>query len=195
MRSESMKAHTVLLVDDEPNVVEGLMVGLRREAYRVVTANSGADGLELMSRVAVDVVVSDEQMPGMQGSEFLAKVRELYPNTTRIILTGQASLQSAIRAINEGGVYRFLTKPCNPTDLAHTIRQALQLRDLSLQSARLLDTARRQHAVLEELELEHPGIGNVDIESDGTITLSDVGDVESLMGEITAEMKRFDLSQ
>jgi two-component system probable response regulator PhcQ len=73
----------------------------------------------------VDVVISDEKMPGMSGSEFLSLVRQEYPDTIRIILTGYGSLESAIRAINEGEIYRLFTKPCNVIDLAITIRLAL----------------------------------------------------------------------
>jgi DNA-binding NtrC family response regulator len=104
------------------------------------------------------VVVSDEKMPGMSGSRFLSIVSQRYPDTVRIILTGNATLETAIRAINEGKIYRFLTKPCNELDLATTIRQALQLKDLVAKSRRLLEKSRCQSELLKELEKQHPEI-------------------------------------
>jgi two-component system probable response regulator PhcQ len=103
----------VLFVDDEPHVTESLKRALRKEPYEVLSANSADEALEVLARQPVDVVISDEKMPGMQGSEFLAVVCKQYPETIRIIMTGHGSIEAAIRAINEGEIYRFLTKPCN----------------------------------------------------------------------------------
>ena len=119
------KTATVLLVDDEPNVTDALKRLLRQEPYEILTAISAAAAQELLERNHVDVVISDEQMPGMSGSVFLSGVRKQYPHTIRMVLSGQASLEAAVRAINEGEVYRFFLKPCNATDLVITIRQAL----------------------------------------------------------------------
>jgi two-component system, probable response regulator PhcQ len=115
-------------------------------------------------------------MPGMQGSEFLALVCKLYPETIRIILTGHGSIESAIRAINEGEIYRFLTKPCNEVDLVHTILQALQLKDLKVMTQQLLERNKNQSAILRELEKEYPGISKVERGSTGAIILDDERD-------------------
>lgn len=125
------RKNTVLLVDDEPNVLEGFQRGLRKEPYTVLTATSAEEGLRILAHTPVDVVISDEQMPKIKGSEFLAKVHREYPKTIRIILTGQASLESAIRAINDGEIYRFLTKPCSVVELAKIIRKALLIKKLT----------------------------------------------------------------
>jgi two-component system, probable response regulator PhcQ len=109
---------TILLVDDEPNVTDALKRALRREPYELLTATSAFAAQQILERQHVDVVVSDEQMPGMSGSELLSSVRKQFPHTIRMILSGQASLEAAVRAINEGEVYRFFLKPCNPTDLS-----------------------------------------------------------------------------
>ncbi len=122
--------HRVLFVDDEPSVLAGLRRALHKEPYQVLCATSAAEALRLMAETPVDAVISDEQMPGMSGSELLAEVRRRYPETVRMMLTGNASLNTAIRAINEGAVYRFFTKPCNELDLATTIRHALEQKDL-----------------------------------------------------------------
>lgn len=123
-------AHRVLFVDDEPHIVDGLKRALRKEPYQIITANSGHEALTIIQQEPVDVVVSDEMMPGMSGSELLAFVCRDYPETIRMILTGHASLDMAIKAINEGEIYRFFTKPCSELDLAVTIRHALRQKDL-----------------------------------------------------------------
>lgn len=121
--------HKVLFVDDEPLVTEALKRSLSEEEYKILTANSADEALDILAREPVDVVVADEKMPGMSGSEFLAAVCQEHPDTIRIMLTGQASLEAAVRSINEGEIYRFLTKPWNKDNLAITIRQALQQKD------------------------------------------------------------------
>jgi len=102
----------ILCVDDEPQVLEGLRLNLRRR-FAVLTAEGGEKGLEtLRTESPVWVVISDMRMPGMDGAQFLAKVREAAPDTVRILLTGHADLDAAIAAVNEGQIFRFLTKPC-----------------------------------------------------------------------------------
>jgi len=117
-------------------------------------------------------------------------VRQRYPQTIRIILTGQASLDAAIVAINEGEIYRFLTKPCHSADLAVTIRQALQVKDLTRQSAKLLTKARKQQKILDELERENPGITEISTDTDGVFLLeTEVIDLDHLLDEIRTEVK------
>lgn len=187
---------TVLFVGDEAHILEGFRHGLRKESYTVLTATSGEEGLKALSTTPVDVVISDEQMPGMCGSEFLSAVCRLYPDTIRITLTGQASLEAAIRAINEGEIYRFLTKPCHVMNLANTIRQALQLKKLTHESARLLVAARQQRTLLSDLEKEHPGIARVKRSHQGEIMLEDTNDdLDSLINEINLEIGLFEANQ
>lgn len=107
----------ILCVDDEPLVLEGLALTLRRH-FELETASGGEQGLEILTRnPTIAVVVSDMRMPGMDGAAFLAKSHQLLPDTVRILLTGQADLNSAISAVNEGQIFRFLTKPCPPAAL------------------------------------------------------------------------------
>jgi len=147
-----MRKNQVLLVDDEPNLTAALKRALRREPYDIVTANSGQEALAILAAQPIDVVVTDEQMPGMSGSELLRTVCRRYPATVRMMLTGQASLEAAIRAINEGEVYRFFIKPCNDADLRLTIRNALQQQALVRQSRRLLREYRKWVAARQERE-------------------------------------------
>jgi DNA-binding NarL/FixJ family response regulator len=143
--------HQVLLVDDEPAIVDGLRVALRREPFATHGATSAAEALALMERVPIDVVLSDEEMPGTAGSELLARVRERHPDTVRVILTGRGSLTAAIRAINEGAIFKYLTKPCSPAEVASTLRAALAERHAAVARTRALESAQRQRALIEEL--------------------------------------------
>jgi len=177
---------TVLFVDDEAALLAGLRDALRKEPYEMLTATSAAEALEILERRPVDVVVSDEQMPGMGGSQFLSVVRRRYPKTIRIILSGQASMQAVIRAINEGEIYRFLTKPCSPIQLAQTIRDALLIRSLARESSRVLAASKKRRTALEKLEEKHPGLTHVERSEDGSIVL-ECPDVADLIQELKAE--------
>ncbi|MBN2560062.1 MAG: response regulator [Phycisphaerae bacterium] len=145
--------HTILLVDDEPNILEGLTRVLRKEPYQILTANSAEEAAGLLEDNQVDLIVSDEEMPGMSGTEFLARVAQDYPDTVGIVLTGHPTLPAALRAINEGKVHQFFTKPCNEIDLAITIRRALEQKDLKEKSRELLDVTKRQSALIEEARM------------------------------------------
>jgi response regulator RpfG family c-di-GMP phosphodiesterase len=129
----------VLCVDDEAQVLEGLELHLRR-TYQVTRATSGAEGLKAVTEDGpFAVVVSDMRMPGMDGAAFLSKVRDVAPNTVRLLLTGYADLDAAIAAINEGGVFRFLTKPCPPDKLRAAFQAAVQQYLLITAERELLD--------------------------------------------------------
>lgn len=119
----------VLFVDDDPSVLGNVRRSLWREPLEVLTAGSGAAALDLLAETEIDVVVSDEKMPQMGGAELLTQVRERHPDACRILLTGQADIDAAIRAINEARVFRFLTKPCPPPMLASCIWDALRARE------------------------------------------------------------------
>ena len=111
----------VLCVDDEPRVLEGLALHLRKE-YQVHTANSGRLGLKTLQDIGgAAVVVSDMRMPNMDGATFLKRVMQLYPTTSRILLTGEPGRETAVSAVNEGQIFRFLTKPCSPEQLKAAI--------------------------------------------------------------------------
>lgn len=111
----------VLCVDDEPRILEGLVLHLRRE-YQVFTAASGQVALQTLTDIGgAAVVVSDMRMPGMDGAALLKQVKQRYPETTRILLTGEPGRDAAVQAINEGQIFRFLTKPCAPDQLRAAI--------------------------------------------------------------------------
>jgi response regulator RpfG family c-di-GMP phosphodiesterase len=116
---------TVLFVDDEQEVLSTLEEVLERELYTIRTATSPAAALRCFEDGPIAVVVSDQRMPGLSGTEFLAEVRRRSPDTIRIILTGHADVEAALAAINEGEVFRFITKPWDDGDLKRTLREAL----------------------------------------------------------------------
>ena len=184
-------SHKVLFVDDEPRVTKGLKHTLFQENYEILTANSGPEALEILRRESVDVVVSDEKMPGMSGTLLLSVIRRDYPNTVRIMLTGQASLEVAVQAINQGEIYRFLMKPCNGADLAITIHQALQQRELLKESRKLLKMSRTQSELLKKMEAAHPGITEVKRDAAGAIVIDDPTEyIAELIQEINMEVKK-----
>ena len=119
----------VLLVNDEPNVLHGLVRALRHQPFEIYTARTAEEAMWIFKTRRVDAIVSDEQMPGLPGTELLAWVAAHYPETIRILLTGHASVDTAVRAVNEATVYKFFVKPCKEFDLAVAIRQALEQRD------------------------------------------------------------------
>ena len=126
----NVKEHIVLLIDDDRNVLHALSRALRPQLYRLYTATSAEEAMMVLKGHQVNVVVSDEQMPGMRGSDLLIWAADHYPDIVRIVLTGRATTETAIRAINAGHVYQFFTKPCNPCDLDLAIRKALEHKDL-----------------------------------------------------------------
>jgi response regulator RpfG family c-di-GMP phosphodiesterase len=112
---------SILCVDDEPRIVDSLAVHLRRD-YQVFAANGGNSALQMLKeKGAPAVIVSDMRMPGMDGATLLKHVKQLYPETTRILLTGEPGRDAAIAAVNEGQIFRFLTKPCPPDQLRGAI--------------------------------------------------------------------------
>lgn len=115
---------TLLLLDDEENILRSLVRLFRRDGYRILAASSVNDAFELLATNDVQVILSDQRMSDMSGTEFLGRVRVLYPDTVRLVLSGYTDLATVTEAINRGEIYRFLTKPWNDDDLREHIRQA-----------------------------------------------------------------------
>ncbi len=128
---------TLLLVDDEANIVSSLKRLLRRDDLHILTANSGSEGLALLAHHPVDVILSDQRMPGMTGVEFLSTAKTRFPETVRIVLSGYTELQSVTDAVNEGDIYKFLTKPWDDTKLRGHIDEAFQRKELADENRRL----------------------------------------------------------
>lgn len=123
---------TLLLLDDEDNVLRSLVRLFRRDGYRLLTASSVREAFDLLASNAVQVIVSDQRMPDMDGTEFLGRVRNLYPDTIRMVLSGYTDLATITDAINRGAIYRFLTKPWNDDELREHIRDAFRAHERSM---------------------------------------------------------------
>lgn len=147
--SQPASAIRVLLVDDEPDVTQGLKVGLRKTGWHIDTAALADEALEMVRRDYYDAVVSDERMPGMQGSDLLTLIKKEFPSTLRITLSGQASLERAVHAINSAEIHRFLLKPCPPSEVQATIEELLEKREEldSRTQSRKRDAAREREAL------------------------------------------------
>jgi len=168
----------ILLVDDEIYVLSALKRVLGEEPYEIHSATSGEQALEIMQTHVFKVVVSDERMTGMQGSEFLSLVRERSPGSVRILLTGHATLDAALRAVNQGEIYRFFTKPWDDTEIRLAVRLAVEKYDLERENRRLLSTIKRQSLEMKVLERRFPGITRVGRDSQGSLVLDDMPEEE-----------------
>jgi len=115
---------TLLLVDDEPNILRALVRVLRNDGYRILTADGARAAFELLASNEVQVVLSDQRMPEICGTDFLSEVKSLYPHTVRMVLSGYTDLATITEAINRGAIYRFLTKPWEDESLRAHIREA-----------------------------------------------------------------------
>jgi FixJ family two-component response regulator len=147
--SQYATRRTVLIVDDDQEIVDALTRTLRGLGCRLLSATSGCAALVVMAREPVDLIVSDVDMPFMSGLELIARVRTTHPHALRLILTGVASLPVALRAINDGEVYRFLTKPWDNDQLRQVIREAIPL------SPRLRQTLTELMSGAPEKEIAH----------------------------------------
>jgi DNA-binding NtrC family response regulator len=175
----------ILLLDDEPNILAALKRVLMDEPYEIVDAGSAEQGLELLKEMPCKVVISDERMPGMGGAEFLSRVKELYPTTIRMLLTGYASIDAAMKAINDGEIYRFFMKPWDDMDLRMAIRSAIEKFDLQRENERLLEVVRKQADELSSIESRYPGITEIEKDTDGSIFVPDISEEE--MNELLKE--------
>lgn len=132
-QSQSAPSSTLLFVDDEPNILAALQRLFRPLGYRILTATGGAAALEILAKEKVDLVISDMRMPQMDGAALLAETAQRWPQTVRILLTGYADLSSAVAAVNQGNIYRYLSKPWDDNDIKLTVQQALERKNLETQ--------------------------------------------------------------
>ena len=142
---------SILFVDDEKPILDAHRRLMRKTGLKPFFAQSGAEGLEVLKENNIDVVVSDMKMPEMLGSEFLAKVKSTYPDTIRILLTGYSDMESTIDAINNGSIYRYLTKPWDNNDLKDIIFEAVKIKNLEFERNQLLKITSDQNNELSEL--------------------------------------------
>ncbi len=139
----------LLVIDDETEILKALQRQFRR-AHDVYIASSAAEGLRIMTEVPIQVIISDQRMPGMNGVEFFNRVKSDYPDAIRLLLTGYADIQAVIAAINDGNVFRYIPKPWDPVELDTIVNEAFQRYNLIVQNRRLLDELQSSNALLEQ---------------------------------------------
>jgi FixJ family two-component response regulator len=184
---ESELHRTLLCVDDEQNILATLRRSFVEDGWRVLCASSGAQGLDVLQREAVAVVISDQRMPEMTGTEFLSEVKRRFPETMRVILSGFAEISSVVEAINDGEIHKFVAKPWDDADLRETVRNCFVQHDLLVSNRLLTEQIRRQNEELRACNqsltlrndtlriyqeiLEELPVGVFGINIDGTIAL------------------------
>jgi DNA-binding NtrC family response regulator len=164
---------TLLIVDDEEMVRRALTRTLRADGYRLFTAASGEEALALLEQQSVAMVISDQRMGAMSGINLLRQVSERWPETLRVVLTGHADLAMALEAINQGGLYGFLTKPWDDLALRQVIRLGFERYALAQENSQLRETVRAHERILDRLEAEHPGIASVRRDATGAVVIDD----------------------
>lgn len=161
--------HTILVVDDEEMSLKYIQDLLSGEIYNVVTASSGKEGLEILKKQSISMVISEYKIPIMNGLEFLEKVRIIYPDILTILVTDQADIKLATKAINEAGVYKFLLKPWDDIDFKNTIKKTLESLQVIKERNGLIRKVKTHEATLKDLEKRYPGITKVVRDEDGYI--------------------------
>jgi len=184
---------TLLLVDDEENIRRALTRVLRREGYIILQADSGAQALELLQEhPEIGLILSDQRMPHMTGIEFLSQARQICPDTVRIVLSGYTDLNTVTDAINQGEIYKFLTKPWEDDLLRLNVREAFEHSELRFENQRLAQELQQINVDLEQRVeektrevtmnihalqisqevLEHLPVGVVGIDQDGLLVVA-----------------------
>lgn len=148
---ERLKA---LFVDDEESILRSMKRLFHDEDFDVLTASSGIEGLDIIKKSEVAVIVSDQKMPGMSGAEFLEQAKKILPDSVRIILTGYADINAALDAINKGGVYRYITKPWNDNDFIITVLNAVERYRLIKENKHLTELTKKQNEELKKWSTE-----------------------------------------
>src|SRR5580693_8296180 len=136
-RGPMARRHTILVVDDEPDVVKSVQDLLRLD-YKVLGATRASEGIRMLEKEEIHVVMSDQRMPEMTGVQFLNHIRGEHPEAIRLLFTGYADIRAVIDAINQGNVYRYITKPWDPDELQTVIREACERFDLIADRKQLL---------------------------------------------------------
>lgn len=171
--TETENTPHLLIVDDEPAVRSAIRRMLRKEDYRLTCVNSAAEALEVLHADPPDVIISDHLMPAMTGLELMKRVRLRYPSVARIVLTGQAEMDTVIAAINEGEVFRFLRKPWDEEEVKLAVHLAVAH---AREQQSVLATGRgatRNTEDLRVLEAAFPGIAEIDRDVGGAILIDD----------------------
>jgi DNA-binding NtrC family response regulator len=162
----------ILAVDDDPDILTALRRALTPLGVQLILTEDPTEVLDILAEQPISLLISDIDMPQMTGLELMTQVRQAHPNVVRMLLTGRTSFDSAMSAINQGEVHRYLNKPFEPSELRKLVREALaRSADLARTSRAGLQAA-RQRQLLEQLEAEHPGMTKLVRDSEGAYLVS-----------------------
>jgi DNA-binding NtrC family response regulator len=176
-----MLKHKILIVDDEQNILNSLSRILAEENREILLAHSAEEGLQILKDTEeISVVISDNRLPGMTGVDFMAKVRQLYPDNIRIIITGYADLESSIAAINKGQVYRYVLKPWENEDFKQMVKYALDFYQVIRENRILLRIIRQQVERLKNIKERYPQILESEINKSGLYIIEEQHISESM---------------
>ncbi len=164
-----IKKHTILVVDHEESFIEYIQRMMSDENYTLITVASAQEGLDILEKQQVSMVISEYEIPLMNGLEFLEKVRIIYPNILTIMVTEHADIDLAIKAINEAGVYKFLLKPLDDIDFKNMIKKTLESLQVIKERDVLIRKVKTHESTLKDLEKRYPGITKVERDEDGYI--------------------------
>ena len=169
-----------------------ILTELKKEPYEICTAESGKDGMSLLQERPFKLVISDERMPQMSGTEFLSLVKKDFPDTVRIMLTGHASISAAISAVNNGEIYRFFLKPWDDIELKMSIKSGIDKYNLEDENRRLLKTIKSQVLEIKILERQFPGISRLEHDDAGNLIVPETSkaELENLFRECELEVQR-----
>ena len=140
-----MKEKTLLCIDDDSTTLRALQRSLRGEEYKVLVADTASQAFELLDKENIQIVMVDQRMPEVNGSDLLQQIKEQYPNIIRLVLSGYADASTILESINEGEVDRFLVKPWNDDELKTTLNQCFDHHELQRQNRELLQTVNSQN--------------------------------------------------
>lgn len=179
---EPQEVATLLCVDDEENILSSLVRTFRPLNYRVLTATGGRRGLEILETEDIDLVISDMRMPEMNGAEFLGQVAVRWPGVIRILMTGYSDLDLTVSAINKGQIYHYLSKPWGVNDIRSCIQRALEHKRLEHERLELLETVRRQHAEVMDL--------NANLERKVEERVAEIEQMKTLLEKANQDLKK-----
>jgi len=174
----AMKRKCILVVDDDPNVLRSMVRLFHDEDYLILTADSAAAATAIIEKERVHLIISDAMMPGTSGHELLAWVRTHYPQIIRTLFTGKADLKTVMKAVNEGEIYRFFTKPWDSDEMKLSIKLGLEKYDLEEERALLLRTVMIQRNELSRIEEEFPGIGSIKRDTSDAVLIDEMSEEE-----------------
>ncbi|MBN2649109.1 MAG: hybrid sensor histidine kinase/response regulator [Prolixibacteraceae bacterium] len=144
---------SLLIIDDEPEIVKALTRQFRR-SYNVFSTTNAQDAFEILEKEHIQVVVSDQRMPGMSGVEFFGRIKNKYPDALKLILTGYSDIEAVIGAINEGQIFRYVTKPWNPEELNVIVKEAFEKHELITNNRKLMQQLQDANETLEHKVLD-----------------------------------------